>query len=51
MLMISENIDVIDQEKSQMMFARVSALGNSSSKQKFSRTKEECTYPIICGDL
>jgi endonuclease/exonuclease/phosphatase family metal-dependent hydrolase len=51
---ISENIDVINQEKSQKMFGRVSKAFKQQQQQAeiFREHKNECTYPvIICGDL
>ncbi|MGO4822443.1 MULTISPECIES: endonuclease/exonuclease/phosphatase family protein [unclassified Flavobacterium] len=51
---ISENIDVINQEKSQMMLSRISKAFKQQQQQAeiFKEHKKECNYPIIiCGDM
>jgi RNA-splicing ligase RtcB len=48
---ISENIDVMNKDKSQMILIRISkAFSSNSNKQRYSKRK--CEYPIIiCGDM
>lgn len=51
---ISENIDVINQEKSQMVINRLSVAFKKQQQQAqiIVNHKKECKYPIIiCGDL
>ena len=51
---IDENIDVIDQQKSQKLFLRISKAFKQQQQQAeiFRKHKMECTYPIIiCGDM
>ncbi|UQD56246.1 endonuclease/exonuclease/phosphatase family protein [Flavobacterium sp. K5-23] len=51
---ISENIDVIDKGKSQMMLYRISKAFKQQQQQAeiFKAHKKECVYPIIiCGDM
>lgn len=51
---ISENIDVINQEKSQMMLSRISKAFKQQQQQAeiFKEHKKDCNYPIIiCGDM
>lgn len=51
---ISENIDVINQEKSQMLLIRISKAFKQQQQQAeiFKEHKKECKYPlIICGDM
>lgn len=51
---ISENIDVINQEKSQMMLSRISKAFKQQQQQAeiFKDHKKDCNYPIIiCGDM
>lgn len=51
---ISDNIDVINQEKSQLILSRISKAFKQQQEQAeiFRENKKECTYPlIICGDM
>ena len=51
---IDENIDVINQQKSQKLFLRISKAFKQQQQQAeiFREHKMECTYPtIICGDM
>jgi endonuclease/exonuclease/phosphatase family metal-dependent hydrolase len=51
---ISENIDVMNQEKSQLILSRISKAFKQQQEQAeiFKENKKECTYPlIICGDM
>ncbi|WP_026713416.1 endonuclease/exonuclease/phosphatase family protein [Flavobacterium daejeonense] len=51
---ISENIDVIDKEKSQMMFMRISRAFKQQQQQAeiLRDNLKNCPYPvIICGDM
>jgi endonuclease/exonuclease/phosphatase family metal-dependent hydrolase len=51
---ISENIDVIDKGKSQMLLYRISKAFKQQQQQAeiFKAHKKECEYPIIiCGDM
>ncbi|MFA9189459.1 endonuclease/exonuclease/phosphatase family protein [Flavobacterium sp. FBOR7N2.3] len=51
---ISENIDVINKEKSQMMFIRISKAFKQQQQQAeiLNENIKECKYPvIICGDM
>lgn len=51
---ISENIDVIDKEKSQMLFNRISKAFKQQQQQAeiLKDNLRECKYPvIICGDM
>ena len=51
---INDNIDVINQQKSQMLFNRISKAFKQQQQQAeiFKEHKKGCTYPlIICGDM
>jgi endonuclease/exonuclease/phosphatase family metal-dependent hydrolase len=51
---IDENIDAINQKKSQMLFIRISKAFKQQQQQAeiFREHKIKCTYPIIiCGDM
>jgi len=51
---IDENIDAINQQKSQMLFIRISKAFKQQQQQAeiFKEHKMKCTYPvIICGDM
>ncbi|RTY85748.1 endonuclease [Flavobacterium sp. RSP46] len=51
---IDENIEVINQQKSQMLFIRISKAFKQQQQQAeiFKEHKMKCTYPtIICGDM
>lgn len=51
---IDENIDAINQDKSQMMFKRISVAFKQQQEQAeiFMEHKKGCKYPIIiCGDM
>ena len=51
---IDENIDVINQQKSQMLFIRISKAFKQQQQQAelFKEHKMKCIYPIIiCGDM
>jgi endonuclease/exonuclease/phosphatase family metal-dependent hydrolase len=51
---ISENIDVIDQQKSKSLFIRISKAFKQQQEQAaiFKEHEKECKYPlIICGDM
>jgi endonuclease/exonuclease/phosphatase family metal-dependent hydrolase len=51
---ISENIDGINKEKSQMLFYRISKAFKQQQQQAeiFKEHKKDCKYPIIiCGDM
>lgn len=51
---ISENINVIDQDKSQMMLIRISKAFKQQQQQAeiFKEHEKKCEYPIIiCGDM
>ena len=51
---IDENIDAINQDKSQMMFKRISVAFKQQQEQAeiFMEHKKDCKYPIIiCGDM
>ncbi|MCF6141512.1 endonuclease/exonuclease/phosphatase family protein [Flavobacterium sp. K77] len=51
---IDENIDAINQSKSQKLFFRISKAFKQQQQQAalFSEHKAQCTYPIIiCGDM
>ena len=51
---IDENIDVINQQKSQKLFRRISKAFKQQQQQAeiFREHKNECKYPIIiCGDM
>jgi endonuclease/exonuclease/phosphatase family metal-dependent hydrolase len=51
---ISENINVIDQDKSQMLLIRISKAFKQQQQQAeiFKEHKKNCEYPIvICGDM
>jgi endonuclease/exonuclease/phosphatase family metal-dependent hydrolase len=51
---ISENIDVIDQQKSKSLFIRISKAFKQQQEQAaiFKEHEKECQYPIIiCGDM
>lgn len=51
---ISENIDGINKEKSQMLFIRISKAFKQQQQQAeiFKEHKKDCEYPIIiCGDM
>jgi endonuclease/exonuclease/phosphatase family metal-dependent hydrolase len=51
---ISENIDGINKEKSQILFIRISKAFKQQQQQAeiFKKHKKECKYPIIiCGDM
>ena len=51
---ISENIDVINKEKSQMMFIRISKAFKQQQEQAeiLKENLKDCPYPvIICGDM
>lgn len=51
---ISDNIDVMNQEKSQLILSRISKAFKQQQEQAeiFRENKKECTYPlIICGDM
>jgi endonuclease/exonuclease/phosphatase family metal-dependent hydrolase len=51
---INENIDVMDQEKSQVLFNRISKAFTQQQEQTalFKAHKQSCKYPmIICGDM
>ncbi|HJR99629.1 MAG TPA: endonuclease/exonuclease/phosphatase family protein [Flavobacterium sp.] len=51
---ISENIDVINQKKSQMLFSRISKAFTQQQQQAeiLKENLRECKYPvIICGDM
>lgn len=51
---IDQNIDVINQSKSQKLFIRISKAFKQQQQQaeQFSDHKMKCTYPvIICGDM
>jgi endonuclease/exonuclease/phosphatase family metal-dependent hydrolase len=51
---ISENIDVIDQQKSKSIFIRISKAFKQQQEQAiiFKEHEKECKYPIIiCGDM
>jgi endonuclease/exonuclease/phosphatase family metal-dependent hydrolase len=51
---ISENIDVIDQQKSKFLFIRISKAFKQQQEQAaiFKEHEKDCKYPIIiCGDM
>jgi endonuclease/exonuclease/phosphatase family metal-dependent hydrolase len=51
---INENIDAINQQKSQMLYNRISKAFKQQQQQAelFANHKKECPYPIIiCGDM
>ncbi len=51
---IDENIDAINQQKSQMLFIRISKAFKQQQQQAelFKEHKMKCIYPtIICGDM
>lgn len=51
---ISDNIDVVDQQKSQMVFRRIGAAFRKQQQQAeiIMEHKKSCEYPIIiCGDM
>ncbi|MCD0473787.1 endonuclease/exonuclease/phosphatase family protein [Flavobacterium sp. EDS] len=51
---ISDNIDVMNQEKSQLILSRISKAFKQQQEQAeiFRENKKECAYPlIICGDM
>lgn len=51
---ISENIDVIDQQKSKSLFIRISKAFKQQQEQAtiFKEHEKDCKYPIIiCGDM
>jgi len=51
---ISENIDVIDQQKSKYLYSRISKAFKQQQEQAaiFKEHEKDCKYPIIiCGDL
>jgi endonuclease/exonuclease/phosphatase family metal-dependent hydrolase len=51
---ISDNIDVIDQEKSKSLIKRISKAFKQQQEQAiiFEKHKKECNYPVvICGDM
>ena len=51
---INENIDVIDQKKSQMLYNRISIAFKQQQQQAelIKEHKKNCPYPIIiCGDM
>jgi endonuclease/exonuclease/phosphatase family metal-dependent hydrolase len=51
---ISENIDVIDQQKSKYLYGRISKAFKQQQEQAaiFKEHEKECKYPIIiCGDM
>jgi endonuclease/exonuclease/phosphatase family metal-dependent hydrolase len=51
---INDNIDAINQQKSQMLFNRISKAFKQQQQQAeiFKEHKKGCTYPlIICGDM
>jgi endonuclease/exonuclease/phosphatase family metal-dependent hydrolase len=51
---IDENIEAINQDKSQMMFKRISVAFKKQQQQAeiFKEHKKHCKYPIIiCGDM
>lgn len=51
---ISENIDVIDQQKSKFLFIRISKAFKQQQEQAaiFKEHQKNCNYPmIICGDM
>jgi hypothetical protein len=48
---ISENIDVMNKDKSQMILIRISKAFNSNSKQRYSKHEKQCSilslYAVI----
>jgi RNA-splicing ligase RtcB len=50
---ISENIDVMNKDKSQMILIRISKAFKQQQQQAeiFKAHEKQCEYPIICGDM